>query len=160
MDAVHRYFRDLFAANKAGNYFGGSLEAHCAFHSSLFPNPDEEKREAARSLSRPFTEPEVQAAVERLLNGKAAGVDGAVAEFVRHASIPRERENGQVYMWCVLTPALTRMFNCVLLGKYPSKLWGTSALVPVPKPKGRPDVLDDYRGIVVALCWPSSTPFC
>ena len=28
-------------------------------------------------------------------------------------------------------------------------MWGVSALVPVPKPKGRPDVKDDHRGIAV-----------
>ena len=148
MDAVHKYFRDLFAANKAGNYFGGSLESHCHEHASLFPTADSAAVQAAQWLNKPFTEHEIQHAVKNLAHGKAAGVDGVVAEFIRHASVPRVLEDGREVMWCVMGPVLTKLFNCVLKGGYPAQ-WGVSALVPVPKPRGRPDVLDDYRGIVV-----------
>lgn len=148
MAAVHKYFRDLYAANKAGNYFGGSLESHCEKHASLFPAPDGAAVEAALWLSEPFTEDEIQRAVRGLAHGKAAGVDGATAEFFKHATVQLDTEDGQKVMWCVMGPVLTRMFNCVLKGGYPAQ-WGVSALVPVPKPRGRPDVLDDYRGIVV-----------
>jgi hypothetical protein len=75
-------------------------------------------------------------------------VDGATAEFFKHATVQLETEDGQKVMWCVMGPVLTRMFNCVLKGGYPAQ-WGVSALVPVPKPRGRPDVPNDYRGIVV-----------
>ena len=39
--------------------------------------------------------------------------------------------------------------NAVLRGSYPSQ-WQISALAPVPKPKGRPDVKNDYRGVAVS----------
>lgn len=49
----------------------------------------------------------------------------------------------------VLSPVITKIFNAVLKGCYPES-WQTSALVPVPKPKGKPDVMDDHRGIAVS----------
>lgn len=49
----------------------------------------------------------------------------------------------------LLCSVITRLFNTVLNGCYP-QAWQTSALVPVPKPKGRPDVMDDHRGIAVS----------
>jgi hypothetical protein len=76
-----KYFKDLFAANKAGRYHGDTLESHCNLYASLFPEPDQAELTAAAWLGLPFTETEVQAGISLLSNGKAAGVDGAVADL-------------------------------------------------------------------------------
>jgi Reverse transcriptase (RNA-dependent DNA polymerase) len=71
------------------------------------------------------------------------------AEFLRNAYREHTREDGKKERVNLMAPVLTRVFNAVLSEGYPSEIWGVSALVPVPKPKGRPDVQDDYRGIAV-----------
>ena len=45
---------------------------------------------------------------------------------------------------------ITHIFNRVLRGGYP-KAWSVSTIVPVPKPKGDSDNMDDYRGITVGV---------
>jgi hypothetical protein len=115
----------------------------------MFPNPTAAAVAAAEELNHPFTEGELQRGLATLERWKAAGVDGMVAEFVREAYIYKKQADGKVVRDYVLAPALASMFNCVLQRGYPSA-WGVSALVPVPKPKGRPDIMDDYRGIAVS----------
>ena len=87
--------------------------------------------------------------MKRLLNNKAAGVDGMVGEFLTQAYTTTRTQANNTERHYILGPAITRAFNAVLLGSYPHDMWGVSALVPVPKPKGRPDVKDDHRGIAV-----------
>ena len=66
-------------------YTGGCIEEHCNHHANLFPKPSEEAITAAAHLNNPFTEQEIQAGMKRLLNNKAAGVDGIVGEFLTQA---------------------------------------------------------------------------
>ena len=138
------FFQRLFQANVAGEYTGGDLEAHCAAFPDLFPSPNLDALAAASVLNDPFTQAEVHAALAQLACHKAAGVDGMPAEFLQQAYI--EHSNMREF---VLTPVLTKLFNAVWRGAYPPA-WQVSALVPVPKPKGRPDAYDDHRGIAVS----------
>ena len=71
-----------------------------------------------------------------------------VAEWLTQAVV-HTREGALRTKAFVLAPALVTAFDAILRGGYPTDIWGVSALVPVPKPKGRPDVKDDYRGIAV-----------
>ena len=66
------------------------------------------------------------------------------AEFLQQAYI--QHSNMREFVLC---PVLTKLFNAVWCDSYP-RAWQVSALVPVPKPKGRPDVYDDHRGIAVS----------
>ena len=144
------HFRQLFAANTAGEYAGGSLGAHCERYRALFPEPSTNAREQAARLNVPFSESEVQRALSKLACDKAAGVDGIPAEFLQQACIRVDGQaGGQTRREFTLGPVITRVFNIVLKGAYP-ETWQVSALVPVPKPKGRPDVFDDHRGIAVS----------
>ena len=138
------FFKRLFQANVAGAYVGGDVAAHCAAFPDLFPEPTMDALGAATALNDPFTEAEVHSAMGQLACHKAAGVDGMSAEFLQQAYI----QHGNMREF-VLCPVLTKLFNAVWRDAYP-RPWQVSALVPVPKPKGRPDVYDDHRGIAVS----------
>ena len=75
-------------------------------------------------------------------------MDGIPAEFLQQAYVQVEGQPSSKREY-ILGPVITQVFNAVLKSRYPSA-WQVSALVPVPKPKGRPDVFDDYRGIAVS----------
>jgi hypothetical protein len=139
-----QFFKRLFQANVAGSYVGGDLAAHCAAFPELFPEPTLDALGAAATLNDPFTEAEVHAALGQLACHKAAGVDGMSAEFLQQAYT--QHSNMREFVLC---PVLTKLFNAVWRDAYP-RAWQVSALVPVPKPKGRPDVYDDHRGIAVS----------
>jgi hypothetical protein len=142
------YFKGMFEANTAGVYWGGSIEAHCLHHGELFPPPTDTARQGAARLNRPFSRAEVDAALARLPNNKAAGIDGMPAEFITQAWVPAEDEEGKTVRHYILAPYLAQLFTTVLQGPYP-EAWGTSALAPGPKANGKPDDPNDYRGIAV-----------
>ena len=143
------WFQRLLSANTAGSYDGGSLDIHCQAYPELFPDPSPEATQAAAWLNDHFTVGELSAAMTKLANHKAAGVDGMPAEFLTQAAtyVPTGvgATTSREFM---LAPVLTSLCNAVVDDAYP-RAWQTSALVPVPKPKGRPDRKDDHRGIAV-----------
>ena len=139
------HFSTLFGANTARGYEGGCIDSHCSAFADLFPAATEQAREAAACLNKEFSVEELQTAMTKLANHKAAGVDGMPAEFLREAFTPAPGGGARAF---TLAPVIVRIFNAVLRGGYPTA-WQTSALAPVPKPKGRPDVKGDYRGIAV-----------
>lgn len=143
------YFSSLLASIQAAEYIGGTVEAHCAAFADLFPQPSTAATAAAECLNLPFTEVEVQQGLSRLACHRAAGVDGMTAEFLQQAFVQGRDERGRPCRYYVLGPAITHIFNSVLRGQWP-EAWSTSALIPVPKPKGRPDRKDDHRGIAVS----------
>ena len=150
LDEWRVYFHGLLLSVGGGAYEGENLDVHCAQFASLYPDPSAEAQAAAANLNRPFTIQEVETGLRRLQNNKAAGCDGLVAEFLTKAVVTVEVEGtGLRKKEYVLAPALTTTFNAVLQGGYPTDMWGVSALTPVPKPKGQPNVKDDYRGIAV-----------
>lgn len=154
------WFQQLLSANTTAAYEGGSLESHCNAHSALFPDPSEQAIQSAAWLSDHFTEADICAALSKLPNHKAAGVDGMPAEFLTQATTTAPAGSGAPSREFILAPMLTELCNKVMDGAFPSA-WQTSALAPVPKPKGRPDRKDDHRGIAVgpvlgklyALAW-------
>lgn len=144
------WFEKLLSANTAGDLVGGSVDAHCAAFADLFPQASEEARGAAEALNRDFTVEEVNTAMASLACGKAAGVDGVPAEFLQQAYTEAPAAaGGQRTRQFLLAPTITQIFNAVLQGCYPEE-WRTSALSPVPKPKGQPDVFNDHRGVAVS----------
>jgi len=136
------YFEGLLARNQAPVYDGGSLASHTQFHASLFPRATEAQRLAAMRLNDPITHEEVRKAMQKMHDGKSAGVDGIPAEFFVHA-FPTDDKSLHV-----LIPEITHTFNLVFGGEYP-KEWAECAIIPVPKSNGDPTDKDDYRGIAV-----------
>ena len=114
---------------------------------SSFPVPDESVRQKAVTLNAPITRAEVEHVLHVSQCGKAHGVDGIPVEFMKRAV--RNVRVGDVTMKeYVLAEHLTHLFNHVLTHGYPSQ-WAVGVVVPVPKPKGNPQCMDDYRGITV-----------
>ena len=142
------YFRKMFQANTAGDYVGGSIETHCTHHQTFFPKPSPRAKALAACLNTPFTNAEVQVALAKLPNHKAAGVDGMPAEFLTQAWVSVQNEQGKWAKHYILGPYLAQLFTSILCGVYPEE-WGTSALAPVPKAGGLADDPNDYRGIAV-----------
>jgi hypothetical protein len=119
----------------------------------LFKDPDDESIQRAACLNTPIMKADVMQALHVLGNNKSAGADGMPGEFLRCATFETILELGggktKKITQNVLADMLVCMFNKVLLQfQYPPD-WTVGALVPVPKPKGNPDNMDDYRGIAV-----------
>lgn len=147
VEACTDKFRTLFEGQGGAGYAGGSLEAHCSLHPDLFPAaPSAADLTQASSLNEPFGEAELLAAVASLQNHKAAR--GMPAEFVSKAWVLVAGAGGRPERHYLLVPPLVRLMNAVFSGAYPCA-WETSTLSPVPKPKGDPLNLDDYRGVAV-----------
>jgi hypothetical protein len=143
------WFRNLLSANTSADYIGGTLESHCEMFSDLFPEPSAQDQAAAAHLNAPFSVVEVNSALGGLEDHKATGIDGMPSEFLSKACTrtPAEREGSTpAPQQHTLAPVITRTLNAVFDDKYPTE-WQTSALAPVPKPKGRVDRQTDHRGI-------------
>lgn len=144
--SVHQwteYFSGLLASNRATSPPGlpprhPMLSAAQVDHSTL-----QARVNNARSLNWDIMEGEVAEALKHACNGKAPGDDGLPMEFFKYALAgePGQKVN-------VLIPVITSMFNRVLREGYP-KSWSKGVIAPVPKPKGNPSTMDDYRGITV-----------
>ena len=85
------------------------------------------------SYDRPITREEVLLAIQRLKNGKAAGPDGIIGEFFKHAGH-------------LAVDFLVKFFNVLFdRGIYPDS-WTESIIVPLFK-KGNQNDTNNYRGI-------------
>ena len=153
------WFSNLLSSNTAAEFVGGSVDSHCETFADLFPMPSAEAQQAAECLNRDFTVEEVSEAMVGLASNKAAGVDGVHAEFLQQAYNEVPGQQGRTVRQFVMAPIITEVCNAVLRGSYPSQ-WQISALAPVPKPKGRPDVKNDYRGVAVSPVLGSYTACC
>ena len=144
------WFEQLLSKNTAVAYEGGSLDAHCQSYPDLFPEPSAQATQASAWLNEHFTVAELHAALLKLPNHKSAGVDGMPSEFLTQAETVVPAGPGITYSREFrLAPMLTDLCNKVMDDSFPTA-WQTSALAPVPKPKGRPDRMDDHRGIAVS----------
>ena len=134
LDDWSSYFADLLSSNSQSR---PGLNA-----SEMVLNMDDVRaREGASSLNQCFSLSEVSNVLKRLKNNSSPGVDGFPAELFRYADDSGDFDEG-------FTSALTSIFNRVIVEGYPAH-WASSALAPVPKPKGNPNNKDDYRGIAV-----------
>ena len=117
----------------------------------LFPQPSDHLTSLASHLNNKFTLLEITHALDAALAGKAAGVDGIPMEFLKYAVQINNEGTPHETRTHILADHITYLFNKILTDGYPSS-WSTNALTPVPKPKGCPEVKDDYRGIAVSTC--------
>ena len=92
------------------------------------------------SLNAPFTDSEILARIKQLKNGKAAGCDGVINEFIKH-SAPQ------------LVPLYTALFNKILQTSHVPKEWLIGLILPLYKNKGDPSDADNYRGITLLSCF-------
>jgi hypothetical protein len=138
------YFKGVFHGGGEQRLVDESVASHIAHHADCFPQVTDPRIHAAQCLNADISQAEVAAAIKKLQDHKATGVDGLPAEFISHATM--RCEDGVVVN--VLTPHITCLFNKVLHGNYPTA-WASCAVVPVFKGKGDATVMDNYRGIAV-----------
>ena len=140
-----RYFSEVFSANEStsDNYvLGANDEQVHDFDETeeIEQNKTNSNMEAdgdgqtdIESLDRDISEAEVYEAIRMLKNGKAAGPDGMISEFLKNPA-------------CSVVPFLvkylTKLFSS---GSYPDN-WSEAAIQPLHK-KGDSNIPDNYRGI-------------
>ena len=103
-------------------------------------NLDSNPREATfEELDRPFTQSEIQKAINTLASNKACGQDCIINEYFKHTST-------------VLLSPLEKLFNKILnSGGFPAQ-WSVGVIVPVHK-KGEINDPNNYRGITLVSCF-------
>jgi hypothetical protein len=85
------YFKALYTGGNATHpYHSDELNEHLANFAHAFMEGSEEAKLAAQVLNSPFTEQEVQSALDKMSDGKAAGIDGVPAEFLTHACLSEQ----------------------------------------------------------------------
>ena len=110
---------------------------------NLIRNQSEDKEErihqerVIEELDKDISEIEIQQAIDKLKNGKAAGIDGTSPELLKLAK-PK------------ITTYLTKLFNSIYKRSFFPTEWITSIIVPIHK-KGSKLITDNYRGISL-LC--------
>ena len=140
-----RYFSEVFSANEStsDNYvLGANDEQVHDFDETeeIEQNKTNSDMEAdgdgqtnIESLDRDISEAEVYEAIRMLKNGKAAGPDGMISEFLKNSA-------------CSVVPFLVRCLNKLFSsGSYPDN-WCEAAIQPLHK-KGDSNIPDNYRGI-------------
>ena len=140
IEAWTRYFTALF------KYVGPQMETEPKderIQALLFPEADTASQQRASLLNECISREEVAEALETAARGKSAGTDGVPMEFFKLAFVVSEQKEKQH----VLAEHIAHLLSRVLKEQYLSNT--TSALVPVPKPKGSASNLDDHRGIAV-----------
>jgi hypothetical protein len=150
-----KYFKDLLKANESGKYYRDSLEMHCAQHPFMYAPPDANRLANGDVLNTAISYDEVVNALKATKCGKSHGADGIPMEFLRQAFWEEHITNADgkisVIRHFIFAQALVALFNKVLhRAEYPAH-WAVGTLVPVPKPKGNPNLMDDYRGITVGM---------
>jgi len=102
----------------------------------------------AQTLNEPITEDEIGAGLAKLHLGRAPGPDGLRSEFLKHAWVKEESEDGKSRKVNILVPLLHALFNQVFTrGEYIQE-WSSATLSAVFK-KGDAASLDNYRAIAI-----------
>jgi len=144
------YFKDLLHIEGDG---GGRADLHCDAHQSFFGQPTQEDVNAASELNQPFQPDEIVAAIKSLGNNKAPGYDGIPGEFLKNAFWEEVGQDGlgrvRILRHYILLESLVCLFNKMYTSDEYPNTWSTGVLTPIPKGKGDPRVMDNYRGITV-----------
>ena len=114
------------------DYFQNLLNPTNNVNNNAPLNPSQEHR-YEEELDKEISETEVKQAIDKLKNGKAAGIDEITPELIKLAS-PK------------IINYITKLFNKIFNQSYFPKEWVTSIIVPIHK-KGSKLVMDHYRGI-------------
>ena len=98
-----------------------------------------ESEEAQTILNTEFSVAELYAAVKKLKNNKAPGIDGIINESICHTFANLK------HFWCVL-------FNKILETGILPEEWQTGVIIPIYKNKGDKNDPNNYRGITLLSC--------
>ena len=90
-------------------------------------------------INDPFSVDEVRVCIRKLKNGKAAGVDNVLNEFIKYCPVE-------------LYPVFTLLFNMVLETGFVPTIWAIGIINALYKNKGSKDDVDNYRGITLLSC--------
>ena len=98
-----------------------------------------ESEEAQMILNTEFSVAELHAAVKKLKNNKAPGIDGIINESIYHTFEKLK------HFWCIL-------FNKILETGILPEEWLTGIIIPIYKNKGDKSDPNNYRGITLLSC--------
>jgi hypothetical protein len=126
---------DPSKVNEHANHYRTTFGGDPLGNNAEFEGPNSIPEENNEALIT-FELEEVQTQLKRIPLGKAAGIDGIMAEFLAYASK-------------TLAPHLCKLFNhCYALQKTPA-VWKQALIVPVFKKKGSDAEIKNYRPIAL-----------
>jgi len=147
------YFGKLFNEEKREWERHDMFEEHCHKYEDLFGRPSERDKQGAACLNGAIQDNEVDRALTAMNLGKAVGYDKIPAEFFRQAYHEARYVGAdgkpRIVREYLFTPVLTSLFQKILSNKQYPNDWAIGVVTPVPKPKGDPLIMDNYRGITV-----------
>ena len=124
---------DIFDIGNFYNFFQALYKPKVLENSDLYERFERVTKPTPDTLNRDITLEELKRGIKSLQNGKAAGLDDILNEFLKNSS-----EKIQLL--------LLKLFNeCLQHGVYP---WNTTVITPLHK-KGCPHDRDNYRAIAV-----------
>jgi hypothetical protein len=91
------------------------------------------------TLNVEFTEDEIRKCIQKLKNGKAAGVDKIINEYIKSTVE-------------IMIPVYVALFNKILNSGSIPESWVIGLIVPIYKNKGDADDCNNYRGITLLSC--------
>ena len=126
----HQYFTKLYNVKPENDNNNGGATLFKSFLNGKYRD-----LYVSEFVNAPFTEKEVYDCASSLKNGKSAGIDKVLNEFIR---IGRSH----------LAKPIAKIFNPILSSGYYPSLWSVNILSTIHK-GGPKDCLDNYRGISV-----------
>ena len=91
------------------------------------------------ALNKVFDEKEIGDCIQSLKNGKSAGIDLIVNEYIKSTKD-------------IMMPLYIKLFNKVLQCGYMPEDWLIGAIIPIYKNKGDKKDVNNYRGITLLSC--------
>lgn len=123
------YFRDL-----------SQDENYLQEENMNYKSPEHMKVLDTTDLNKPFTEIEIEKHIKRLKNGKSAGSDLVINEYIKYSAKQ-------------LMPLYTKLFNRIMCERRVPKNWLVGLIVPIYKNKGDRQDCNNYRGITLLSCF-------
>ena len=132
MDTLLDFFKDLNSSNNNDNY-------HDDNDTDLDINNDLDNENVDEIINGPITIDEIEKAIKRLENNKAASDDDIINEYIKHSS------HKMILLY-------VKLFNAIFNSGQLPEAWLKGNILPIYKNKGSSADPKNYRPITIVSC--------